>query len=312
MEIVRYKYAMNGFRHIELYSTAATSSAMSEAIGDELTWYMPLPPSLLDEVVKPPNVELIKSVSIEINEDLETQPHANIDPNLDPEEQKKDGTKSRGGHTFHLSVSKAMGLNNNTRNERTRTKSNTTSNPLFHVDANIEEQAKQDGTMNELRQWDEAQIAWGTLSHALMIYEKYIRAGALLEINISHRIRKIMGKQFTELKALYMDNHQELISGKLEDIMSGSNRFSDNVRIFSKYPEKRKQLEIIFDSTCKQIESLMNDSYLRFRSTHTYHRLLKQLIKNQRKKEKKDNFLSKTSSQLYVIKDKLTAKKSNL
>ena len=303
---------MNGFRHIELYSTAATSSAVSDAIGDELTWYMPLPPSLLDEVVKPPDLELIKSVSIEINEDLVTQPHANIDPN-NPEEQKDEPPKkSRGEHTFHLSVTKAINKANNTRNGRTRTQSNTTSNPLFHVNANIENEAKQDGTMNELDQWDEAQIAWGTLSHALMIYEKYIRSGALLEINISHRVRQQMRKQFTDLKKLYMDNHEDLISGKLEDIMSGTNRFSDNVRIFSKYPEKRKEMEIIFDSTCKQIESLMNDSYLRFRSTQTYHRLLKQLIKNQRKKEKKENFLSKTSSQLSVIKDKLTAKKANL
>eukprot|EP00486_Rosalina_sp_Unknown_P009059 CAMPEP_0201595950 /NCGR_PEP_ID=MMETSP0190_2-20130828/192786_1 /ASSEMBLY_ACC=CAM_ASM_000263 /TAXON_ID=37353 /ORGANISM="Rosalina sp." /LENGTH=259 /DNA_ID=CAMNT_0048056117 /DNA_START=1210 /DNA_END=1986 /DNA_ORIENTATION=- len=164
VEIIRYKYAMNGFKHIEMYSTAATSSAISSEIGDELTWYMPLPPSLLDEVVKPPDAELTKSVSIQINEDLVTQPHANIDPN-NPDDGQDENQKHQkaqtpkrvrnGDHTFHLSVGKIKN-----KKERGRTQSNTTKNPLFHVNTNIDIEARQDGTMNELDQWDEAQIAW--------------------------------------------------------------------------------------------------------------------------------------------------------
>ena len=260
VEIVRYKYAMNGFKRFEMYSTCESSSGTSE-IDDELVWFMPLPESLLDDVVKPPNATHQRLKSVQINDELKDELHL-----------KK-----------HSSV-----------------KSMTQMNPLFHANVNIDSVAQQDGTLNEIKSWDDVEIAWGTLSHALMIYEKYIRMNALFEINISHRLRTKMKNEFEDLKKLYLENEEEIISDKLEDIMKGIHKFSDNIRIYAKYPEKREELLKVFDGTAKRIENLMNDSYSRFRQTQTYHRLLKQLIKEQRKKGKQhlnaDNFLSKAMS----------------
>ena len=313
VEIVRYKYAMNGFKHIEKYSiAAATSFALRTKSSDELTWYMPLPPSLVDEVVKPPNVKLIKSVSIEINEDLATPPHARMASIQERENEEQKNIQMPVPSPLPTQTKRnrnRLGKGKNKKKPEKR-ESKTTKNPLFHWNTNIDMEARVDGTMNELDQWDEAQIAWGTLSHALMIYEKYIRVGCLLEINISHGFRRQLREQFDDLKKLYMDNHDAMISGKLEDIMSGTDRFNDNVRIFSKYPEKRKELEIIFDQTCRQIECLMNDSYLRFRQTPAYHRLLKQLIKNQMRNQKKETLFSKASPTLSATKDILSHNKS--
>ena len=260
VEIVRYKYAMNAFKRFEMYSTCESSSGNSE-IDDELVWFMPLPESLLDDVVKPPDTTHQRLKSVEINDELKDELHL-----------KK-----------HSSV-----------------KSMTQMNPLFHANVNIDSVAQQDGTLNEIKSWDDVEIAWGTLSHALMIYEKYIRMNALFEINISHRLRTKMKNEFEDLKKLYLENEEEIISDKLEDIMKGIHKFSDNIRIYAKYPEKREELLKVFDGTAKRIENLMNDSYSRFRQTQTYHRLLKQLIKEQRKKGKQhlnaDNFLSKAMS----------------
>eukprot|EP01083_Nonionella_stella_P158533 516167_1 len=261
VEIVRYKYAMNGFKPIEMYSDSASVRMIDEVdnglvVEDEklninLEWYMPLPASLLDNVVKPPDIDKLKSVEIDISQ--------------------------RRRHQSSGSM--------------------TTFNPLFHSNANIDSEAKQDGTLNEIEAWDDAQIAWGTLSHALMIYSKYIAFGALFEINISHRMRHKMKIEFANWKTLYMENHQVIVSGTLEDIMTGYAKFDDNIHIFAKYPEKRKELQHIFDQVAIQIESLINDSYLRFRQTRTYHRLLKQLVKKQRKKSKHEKaFRPKRSS----------------
>merc|ERR1712154_206176 len=107
---------------------------------------------------------------------------------------------------------------------------------------------------------------------------------------------------------LYMENHREIISGKLEDIVSGDGKYLDNVRIFSKFPDKRAEVAHIFDAVAKQVEKLMNDSYRRFRQTPAYHRLLKKLVKDQRKNKNKETFLSKTSAQLSVLKEKLSTK----
>eukprot|EP01084_Bolivina_argentea_P069923 127164_1 len=291
VEIVRYKYALNGYKNHEMYSVATNNSI---AIDSGLTWYMPLPQSLVDEVVKPPEIEQLKSVKIEINEDLTTPPHAmSVEMKVENNVMNNNGkTQTHKTDSSHLKVTNFKKKNK----DRSKTKSIISNkNPLFHSNINIEHEAKQDGTLNEIQHWDEAQIAWGTLSHALMIYEKYICLDALFEINISHRLRMKMKKEFADLKKLYIENHEEIISGKLEDIVNGD-RFSDNIRIFTKFPEKRKELEMIFDETACQIETLMNDSYVRFRQTQTYHRLLKQLIKDQRKKGKgnKDNFLNAT------------------
>merc|ERR1712190_164262 len=116
----------------------------------------------------------------------------------------------------------------------------------------------------EVKSWEDVQIAWGSISHAVMIHAKYIATNALFEINISHRLRQKLKKEFDDLKKLYIKNEEEIVGNKLEDMMKGFDKFNDNIRIYSNYPDLRQKMEIIFDETAKKIECLMSDCYTRF------------------------------------------------
>ena len=318
VEVVRYKYAKNGFKHLEMYCTADDyndkNNEDKEYNNDKsntqsLVWYMPLPDSLIKDVVKPPSHYHSSSIQVKINEDSTTIPHATashkdvLDINgrkitTDDDDENgeiKENDKKRPDSPTKSMLKKHLKFqtptitkpNIRTKKSRSRTRSNQSFNPLFHKNISVEIDQNFDSNINEIKQWEDAQIAWGSLSHAIMIYSKYVKLGSLFEINISHRLRNELKKKFIEYKKFFMDNEENLIDEKLREIMCGDDKYNDNIKIFIKFPQKRKELEHIFDKAAKQIEALMNDSYLRFRQTQIYHRLLKQLVKYKQKQKQK-------------------------
>lgn len=126
-----------------------------------------------------------------------------------------------------------------------------------------------------------------------MIFEKYVAIGSIFEINLSCRLRKVVIVKFVEYHKLFLSKYRQemfalhgLKSLHLEyEDMKNERNFS-GVDIGENDPEFQQSLKIVFDTCAKEIENLMHDSYIRFRQTREYHKLLKKLVKLRRKRSK--------------------------
>ena len=82
----------------------------------------------------------------------------------------------------------------------------------------------EDDRMNNMTdEWGEENIAWGTVIHAISIFDKYINKQSLFKINISSVMRKELISKFTKFKAKFQDDNV-----KIAELIVGVSIVNDN------------------------------------------------------------------------------------